>query len=87
MPIHLHQDFLVGMPLLNFFAELQAWCGKVANVDNNKIVLRNRGNYSAGSVKISGGINVVASHPQHQCSQMLHGGIAVNKQNTGLASG
>ena len=74
------------MPLLDLLAKFQAWIGKVANINDDKIVLANGRNHCAGRFQINGGINVVASHPQHQCSQMLHGAIAVNKQNTGFVS-
>jgi hypothetical protein len=80
--IHLHQDFLVRMPLFDLLTELKAGIGKVAHVNDDKIVLGNGRNHRAGRIEINGGINVIASHPQHQRPQMLHGAIAVNKQNT-----
>ncbi len=85
MAIHLHQDLLVRMPLLNLLAEFQSWSSKVTDINDEKIILRTSGNHSAGRVQISGGINVKASHPQHQGAQMLYGAIAVNKQDTGFA--
>jgi hypothetical protein len=86
MSIYLHQDFLVGMPLLDLFAEFQAWIGKVAHIHNHKIVLRACRNHGSGRVQVNCGINVVTSHPQHQSAQMLYGAIAINKQDTGFMS-
>jgi hypothetical protein len=49
--------------------------------------VRSGRNHRAGCVQINGGINIVATHPQHQGPQMLHGAIAINKQDTGFVSG
>src|SRR5258707_1002893 len=86
MPIHLHQDFLVGMSLLDLFAKLQAGIGKVSHINDDQVIHGSVRNYRARRLQIDGGINVIALHAQHESAQMLHGAITVNKQNAGLTS-
>ncbi len=38
MSIHLHQDFLSGVFLFDFFAKVQTRSGKVANVHNDQVI-------------------------------------------------
>lgn len=82
MPIHLHKDFLPGLPLLDFFAELQTGIGKMANVNNDQVIWAGRGNNGAGRFQIGGGIDIVTLHAQYEGAQMLHRTIAINKQNS-----
>src|SRR5882724_965909 len=86
MPIYLHQDFLVRMPLLDLLAKLQAWIGKMAHINDDQVIHGSGGNHRASRVLINGSFNVIASHAQHESAQMLHGGVTVNKQNAGLTS-
>src|ERR1700756_999571 len=86
MRIHLHQDFLIWVTLFDVFAKSQPGLGKMAHIDNNEIVSACRNN-SAGCLKISGCIHVMAFHAQHKRTQMLHRGITIHEQYSGIAFG
>jgi hypothetical protein len=87
MPIHLHQNFLVSMPLLDFLTKFQARLGEVAHINNHQVIHWSGRNHGASGVQINGGINVVALHAQHESAQMLDRSITVNEQDARLTSG
>src|SRR5579884_774417 len=86
MRIHLHKDLLFRIALLNVLTKSQSWFGEMANINNNKVISA-RGNHGAGCLQISSGIHMMAFHAQHQGTQMLHGGITVDKQYSGIMFG
>ena len=86
MGIHLHQDFLSGAFLLDLLTEIQSGRGKVANVNDDQVIPA-YGNGRVGGVQIGGCIHTMAFHAEHERTQMLHGGIAIDKQYPGSAFG